>query len=533
VISDMPALMAALAGKEVPAGVQIGGELLLKADIAKVMALAGKSSPDAFAMTGMLTFKPKIALVQKAIVADFDGQIESLKVSQGAKTVVEEPKLTMGGHVSVDPNAKVLAVDNTQITSASGLLDLKASVKVSQYGAENKLENGVVDLTPDLGKIWPIIYAMMPPVKQTSIGQLVVTGRKTSHITFGGSFPTNRPYGEAIKLVSAGGDFPIESVDWKKYGVTLSGTIPFTLKDGVVKFAYADKAATPLACNQGTIDLSKASIDLKGAEPRVNIDSNATIASKLQLNPVMASSLGAYMSPIFASATGSATGSVDVICQRCDKLPLGQLMFSSLPANDGVAQFAININGLGLGGSGLDTLLSLVGGGGAGGSNQVSGNLQATVGLQQGRCQQKVTLPVNQTLKLPVDGDMRLADNYYNYLKLGLPNTLAAPLLGKIGGLKLAADDLPPTIDVSFSGPANNLKLNTDMKPLIASIAQQQVKKRLLGGASSGLGGLLGQPSAAPAGQPAPGTSQPAAQKPSAAQEVKGLLDMFGNKKKK
>lgn len=543
VVSDIPALIAAFAGKEVPAGVQIGGELLLNADIAKVMALAGKSSANAYAMTGMLTFRPKIALVQKAVVADFSGQIESLKVSQGAKTVVEEPKLTMGGHVSVDPNAKVLAVENTQIASASGLLDLKASVKVSQYGAENKLENGVVDLTPDLGKIWPIIYAMMPPEKQTSIGTMVVTGKKTSHITFGGSFPTNRPYGEAIKLVSGGGDFPIESVDWKKYGVTLSGVIPFALKDGVVKFAYADKATPPLTCNQGTIDLSKASIDLRGNEPRLNIDSNSTIASKLQLNPVMASSLGAYMSPIFASVTGAATGTVDVICQRCDKLPLGQLMFSPEPVNDGVAQFAININGLGLSGSGLDTLLSLIGGG-SGGSTQISGNLQAMVGLEQGRCQQKVVLPVNQTLKLPIEGDMRLADNYYNYLKLALPNTVAAPLLGKVGGLKLAADDLPPTIDVSFSGPANALKLNTDVKSLIAPIAQAQLQKRLLGGASSGLGGLLGQPKASPAqpaqpaqpGQPAPAqaTSQPAAQqKPNAAEEVKGLIDLFGNKKKK
>lgn len=532
VISDMPALLAAFAGKEVPAGVQIGGELLLNADIAKVMALTGKSSADAYAMTGMLTFKPKIALVQKAVVADFSGQVESLKVSQGAKTVVEEPKLTMGGHVSVDPNAKVLAVENTQITSASGLLDLKASVKVSQYGAENKLENGVVDLTPDLGKIWPIIYAMMPPEKQKSIGEMVVSGRKTSHITFGGSFPTNRPYGEAIKLVSAGGDFPIESVDWKKYGVTLSGVIPFTLKDGVVKFAYADKAAAPLACNQGTIDLSKASIDLRGNEPRLNIDSNSTIASKLQLSPVMVASLGGYLSPVFGSESGESRGAVDVVCDRCNKLPLGQLMFSPEPANDGVAQFSVKINGLKVAGGGLDKLLSLVGKGG--GSSLISGDLTASVGLQEGRCLQKLALPVNQTM-VPFEGDMRLADNYYNYLKMALPSSFAAPLLGSVGGLKLAADDLPPSIDLKFAGPANNLKLQTDIKSLVAPIAQQQLQKRLLGGAGAGLGGLVGQPKATPAqgAQGSQATSQPAAQqKPNAVEEVKGLIDIFGKKKK-
>jgi hypothetical protein len=545
VISDVPALQEAFKGRDVPAGTQIGGALRVRADLGRLMALAGKQG--AYAINGTLTATPKISLVQSAVVADFDSQIESLKVTQGNRTVVQEPKLTAGGRVSVDPKAQLLDVSNLAVTSSTGLMDLKGNLKVSQYGTANKIENGTMDLTPDLGMLWPIVYAMMPPEQQTKIGEMTLAGKKTSHITLSGSFPTDRPYAEAIELLVAGGDFAIESLDWKKYGVTLSGVIPFNLKDGIVHFAYADnRTAQPLACNQGTVDLSKASIDMTGTDPRLSIEPKTAVARGLQLNSVMLASLGSYVAPVFDPAlnlaTGAVQGSIDLTCDRCDRLPLGQLMFSTAPINDGVAQFSISINGLGVGGNGLNSLLGAVGAISGEQSFQLAGDLKnATVTIEKGRGLQNVVLPINKKLQLPLQGDLRLADNYYNSLKLALPRDVAAPLLSKSAGLKLSPDDLPQTIGVGFSGPVGKLKLNTDIASIVAPIAQQQLQKRVLGGLLGGQG-TQSQQKPAPSvpgqvlgqgGQQQTAT-QPAGQQkqPDAVNAVEGLIDLFGKKKK-
>lgn len=541
VVSDWPALMAALAGKPMPAGVQVGGELLVKADMAKVMALSGKASPDAYAMAGMVTARPKIGREKQAIVASFDSQVESFRMSQGGRTVVEDPKLTLGGRVSVDPAAKVLDVSKLALTSGSGLADLTTSVRVSDLGTNNRLENGVLDLTPDLAKVWPIIRAMMPPEKQAKVAGLQVSGKRTSHIVFGGSFPTDRPYPEAIKLVTLNGDFAIEKADWTTYGINLSGTIPFTLGNGIVRFTYPGKAAEPLVCNGGTIDLSKASIDLSATDPRLSIDPKTQIATGLQLNSVLLSSLGSYIAPVFGLVSGSVTGTADVVVERCDRLPLGQLMFESTPINDGVAVASVNITNLGVNNSGIGGLLSAVGAA-SGEPWQLAGDLKnAMVTIEKGRCLQNVVLPINKTIQLPIKGDLRLIDNYYNSLKLALPREVAAPLLSKRAGLNVAPDDLPPTLDLDFAGPVSALKLNTDLTKIVASITQQQLQKRVLGGILGGQKPQDQKPAPAPPspdqviGQGRQPATQPAPQqqrKPDAIDAVEGLIDIFGGKKK-
>lgn len=205
-------------------------------------------------------------------------------------------------------------------------------------------------------------------------------------------------------------------------------------------------------------------------------------------------------------------------------------MFSSSPANDGVAQFTVNVSGLGLKSGMLGTLLGMLGGGQE--DRQLAGDLKANVAIEKGRCLQNVVLPLNETLQLPLEGDLRLVDNYYNSLKLSLPREAAAPLLSSAAGLKLAPDDLPPTLGLTFAGPANALKLNTDVKTIIASVTQQQLQKRVLGGLLGGQaaqqGGQQGQ--AQPAASPQPGGEQQ--KKPDAAETVEGLIDLFGKKKK-
>lgn len=549
VISDVAALLDSFRGKDLPANAKVEGQLRVTANLGKVMALAGPAKADAFVLDGDVTAEPKLSLQGRDVVAEVNSVIENLKVTQGDKLVVQESKLSLGGGVRLQTQQKAVQLQNVGITSADGLLSVKATGSLSELGTQNKLQDVKLEWTPDLAKIWTIIHATLPPEKQAKIGELVLAGKRANTLVASGSYPLDKPYGEAIKQLSASGDFGFDSIDYKQYGVTLGkGVIPFTLDKGVVRLmAATDKglqAAEPIACNQGKLDLSEISVDIAAPVMRLDIPAGKQLVQKVQLNTVMVASLGKYANPLFMDPQ-NASGQVDLAVVRCTQLPLGEAMYD--PADPGYAEFSISVANLDLAGKGIDKFLAILKFTPDKGQSRVVGTIKdARVIIAQGKCIQRAGLQLgDQTLTF--NGEMTLVDNRFSNLQVDAPSTMISRVMPSAGLEKY----LPPQVSLSFSGPANALKLNPDcLTNLVADAGKKQVQDRLLGGksgqkgndAAGAVGGLLQgvlggqsqQPSpAAPAGTPAPQSTPQAAPASQPADVVGGLIDMFGKKKDK
>ena len=517
VVSDIPAIMAAMSGGALPQNAQLSGEVAIAGDLGRIWSMVSTDATAKYSLAGQFLVRPKLSLNQGMIVADISSQIADFRVLEGQKVVVQESKLGVHIFGQLSPAAHSAKLAQCAITSADGLMTLNASGEVADLGKANRVENAKVEITPDLARIWPIVYAMLTPIQQQKIGQLDLAGKDTNIINVSGSFPADKPYADAVKQLTASGTITLASADWKTRGIVLKGLIrSFVLKAGVVQ-TPADPKCKPAVCNGGTIDLADLTVDVTGDSPRLSIPAGKVVARGIQLNTVLMSSLGKYANPLFVDPQKVA-GAVDVSVVRCERLPLGMLMFSPEAANDGYAEFSITVTNIDMASKGTDILFKALAFQPQPGADRVVGNItDARVIIAKGKCTQKADLHLG-TNAIGFNGQMNLADNYYDFLKAELPSALLSSWFRSKDLLQY----VPARVPVSFKGPATALKLDpSSIKDLVSLAAQTQVQQRLLGGAK--IPGLT-------PGAPAGGAANPATQPANA---VDTLIDLFGKKKKK
>ena len=100
-------------------------------------------------------------------------------------------------------------------------------------------------------------------------------------------------------------------------GVTVGGTLPLTVKDGV---AAIPADATPLTANGGRVSLAGASLDIAANRFTPPPESTA-LADGVGLTPVLLEVLGQYVNPIFVDAE-SVSGFLDVRVTRAEAVDL-------------------------------------------------------------------------------------------------------------------------------------------------------------------------------------------------------------------
>jgi hypothetical protein len=259
--------------------------------------------------------------------------------------------------------------------------------------------------------------------------------------------------------------------------------------------------------------------------------------------------LGQYLNPLFLNPD-QASGQLDVTAIRCDRLPLGQLMYD--PKNDGYAEFSISVQSLRTGLKGAQWLLAAIKLSPRQGESEINTDIKdARVVIAKGICTQKATMQIGG-FDMNFDGQMQLATSYFDHMTVGVPSSAVAGIVGS-----QATQYLPNTVGLQFSGPASSLKLNPKTATdLVQQAAQKQLQSGLLGGltgnkqtggqqqqqkqnAAGALGGLLQgalggqqqQQQAAP--QPSGANKQQAAPASQPAQPVDALIDLFGKPKKK
>lgn len=527
VLSDIPALTALSKGGELPANTQLGGELDIRADLAKLWAFVNAGKQPAYAFAGTLASHPKITLIQRDIALEPQTQITNLRVTQGAKEVVSEPQLGIAGRVLLATAQKTISLDQLAVTSSQGLINLSISGKLSDLGKSNRIENAKVDLTPDLGKLWTIIYAMLPPEQQTKIGEMVLAGRGTDSITISGTYPMDRPPEEAIKSLSVNGSVVVEKVDYKKYGIVAGPiSLPFALHDGIATLPSME----PIPCNQGKIDLAGTTLDLTSSTPRLNMPANKRIVDRLQLNQVLVASLGGMVNGLLVDPK-EAKGVVNVAVVRCEGMPLGEAMDN---ANDpGYAEFSVTLRELHLGSKTLDLVMTLMKAQPGAGQDQVTGTIKdARIVIAHGQVSQKADVQLGSST-LGYSGILILKDNTFAPMTLNVPSTMLAQRFDKN-----LVQYLPERVGLTFTGPANALKLDESTFTHLAQQAvQKQLQSRVPGGkaVTGGLGSILGGGDKEPPAQPA-GSRQEAAPASQPSQETKPLdtlKDLFGKPKKK
>ena len=494
-------------------------------DLAKASQILNAFSPSALTLAGDPVAVAVVASPKADNSVDITTDITSGKIRfmQDDKLLLDEPQLKVSLAVKLATVAEQMLLDlsRLQVATTDGMLTVNISGKFSDLGKTNRMEAVKVDITPDLGKLWPILYAAMPQAKRDQIGEMVLSGKQPWTITADGSYPMGTPdkpltFQQSLKPLHVAGNVAVDSADYKAKGVRLDKLVlPFSLSNGVLRTMYempqnTYKAADPATCNTGTLDLSNITVDMTGEFIRVSMPADKSIAKGVQLNPVLSSTLGKYLSVIFVN-TEKASGSLDMKTIRCDRLPLGALMYELDKAkNDGSAEFAVNITNLDLASSGMNTVLSLLKFQ-TSGQSRVTCNIQdARVAIAAGLCTHKLNLALGQR-PISFNGELRLRDNYYNYLRA---EVTADMLSGWVGSSDLVKY-LPDKVGVQFYGPMTALKLDdSSLKDLAKDALKKQLQQRLLGGGKTTTGN-----EAKPADK--------------ATDAVDTLVDIFGKKKDK
>ena len=196
--------------------------------------------------------------------------------------------------------------------------------------------------------------------------------------------------------------------------------IPITLKDGRATVAFADRPAgsnlpEPAPCNGGFIRLGGASVDFTGDLMRLDIPGGTKLLDNVALNPYFSDTLGDYINnPAFVSPS-TASGTVTVTIEQCEKFPLAGLDPATAKNDPGRLVAVMSMTKLQLGNPMIVGVLEQVAK--FGGADFAEGSLQgeikeARVVMEKGIVQQDVTIATGEKgRELRIAGGANLLTN--------------------------------------------------------------------------------------------------------------------------
>lgn len=452
----------------------------------------------------------QINLVGEIVVDDF----AMLDPASRTWTPVEK-QISVRNDLSADLASSSAIVK--QITIAmpqSNALALQVAGGIDDWRVRRALRDVRIDLTYDWSKLWPIVLPLLGPEMQVELAGSRVAGAYTEALTVRGSLPADRPFHEAITLLSADGQVRFDLID--AAGLTIERlTLPVSLRDGTVAIAYADRPTdqrfpAPAAVNGGTLNLNGFVVDLTwpDGQPRLYGPKKHRITQRLSINPALGDKLGRFVNPTLVNAE-RAQGLLDLTCEFVDGLALGDKLQTS---ESGRAKLVLSITDLDI----ANPLGSLMFGQLAGAlrlnvarneADTFRGEIRdAVITIENGRTTQDLTITLREDvvakdpvtgreITVPKDmpltfrGDIRLSD-----LQQKLSVSLPSALVGRF--IRVSEKDMvnlfPGGVPITLGGTTTSPRV--DLGNIGQRLIEAQIRSRVPGLVPGGGGGNSGDP---------------------------------------
>ena len=432
---------------------------------------------------GSFAFTEAVAPTDGRLGLTGGGTIDNFELldDQG-KSQFAEKQVKLDNDLAVDLASKSAAITNLNLALASSqAATVRLNGGVQDWAEARKLKSVVVHVDADGPKVWPLVYAFLPPGQQTQFKDAKLTGPVTFDLTADGSYPVKPTWNESVKSVIAYGSASIKGLS--TMGLDVSDfVLPISVRDnGTLVVAdlrkkKPDRFAKPFTVNGGTGDLSGVAVNIGDPNLLLSMGKNQKLLQKVQINPVLASQVGSLASIIFNDAE-EASGSLDLTVQECNNVALKQLMDKKATAS-----FLYSVNQLKLNGKVPSALSQALKWGDEGITGDIS---DATLALKDGIANQDMTITLEhenakakgadddgskdkgsddktKTESLKFKGGIKLADNTFKDYNL----TLSPGLL-----FKDIRKKFPDGATVALKGKATDVK-----GVLVQAVAQLAVQ---------------------------------------------------------
>ena len=475
VVTDLSNPAASAAG-----GVKVVGDL---GDLSALLAAYEAKPADAYPYRGQYTLTEAVAGGQ-AITLKGGLTVAKFQVMQGQQVQFAEDQLTTGNDLAFggDFNSVVIHTLTVAMQSSGALNVSVTDGSVIDFGKARALHLPV-EVQYDLAKLWPIVHPMLlTPGKPDAYADVKIAGAFKKSWLIGGSYPAG-PFATAVKPLQVDADLAVASLEHS--GITVKNLdVPVTVRDGRAVTLKPDGTAAPVATlNDGQADLSALTIDLTQTPMRLSTPAKKVVLAKVSINPLFTTSvLGKVVNnPVFVGAE-QATGLIDLSLDRCDRLPLGDLVKSASPANDGSADIRFSMSSVHIGLPQLAEVSSALNS-----SSFETHVTDATVAVAKGVETQHIAF-VSGPYTIGFDGSIRLSDDAFVPMTVTLPVAIALAKQGALNGsLK---QYLPDTVPVALRGTAEHPQLA--LGDVVGKLLKDAQAKAVKGGLGNLLGGNKG-----------------------------------------
>lgn len=291
---------------------------------------------------GAFKLRNKLAIAGDDITATVDGTITDLTILDAKnQPAVTEKEVTINADLLANLQTEVAKINKLELETVTS----KAAKITVTGGARDFFKNAIVlnDITVRIDAVgeqaWPIMFPLLTPELQAKLATAKVTGPIVVNLLARGTYVKAGPKDETLTLgqqigsLFVKGDLALASADlMQASGLSVSDFKQlFTLEKGRLITGHKDATsgkwtfAPPSKVNGGELNLGSIVIDLTSPDMLVKVGRNQKIMVGVQLNPVMAASLGSIASLVFKDAK-EAAGLVDVTVVECENVPLADLM---------------------------------------------------------------------------------------------------------------------------------------------------------------------------------------------------------------
>jgi hypothetical protein len=413
---------------------------------------------------GSFKFTQTVAPDGQAIGLKGDGAITDFAVyGDDGKASFRESQVNVVNDLSLDAKQQIATIRALTLDMASSkAATVSVNGSVEQFSTQRLLKNVVVKFDAIGPKLWPVLYALMPPAQKEQFKDTKLTGPIRFDLTANGAYPDKPTWNESIQGVIAYGNVSVAGI--QTMGLDVSDfTLPISIVDrgkfitGDMRKRGAARFAKPFTVNNGSGDLGSITLDVGNPNLLLSIGRKQKLLQKVEVNPVLASQLGSLASAFFQDAK-EASGQLDVTALECQNVPLMELMNKKATAS-----FVYSVQNLKLDGPVPGVLAQTLKLGGNGLAGEIK---DATLTLEKGMAKQDMTLELlretapaetrrnrreaaskNETMQFK--GGINLASNTFKDYKLILskglfpgdtqekfPNGATVTLNGKVSDMK-------------------------------------------------------------------------------------------------
>lgn len=284
--------------------------------------------------------------------------VTGLNVGMNKQVVLADDAVNFqtAGSFAVNGGMKTVNFAQLDLSDKQGLLGLKQAspdglhVGLASDGALHPA--GGLDLSYDLAKLWKVAFPLLSPSSRESLKEMQVAGQFTKRISVAGSYPANVPANVALRSVRVQAGLSIASFTDKGLDIR-NFDLPIYGENGKFLVALSDKPGDypqPASCNGGQINLGGAMLDMSGDHPRLSMNPATALMKNISINPALASAMGSPVGNFLFAGASSAGGILDVTINKCDRLPLDNLMNSTAKENDGVMEVVVAVQNVDLAG---------------------------------------------------------------------------------------------------------------------------------------------------------------------------------------